>query len=894
MLKCAGSRCFRILRITRATARRGIHSGRPEWEATPVAPASGPPLDGPFYAIVNGRHQFRGVVLRKIEAEELVKRDPISMIAGQMSPFAHAMPTETLKEAIDFCSGGRGANEFFAFRHGLRGARGIVVKPSVFYRVSMRARARSFEVRVFDNTTQALIFCEQAGTMETDWESMEKAVSFLARNPQLHSPALLEKFVVKRKDASLPSGPLPITKEQIDSNHQGAQRSVAESVVRFLTSRPVTAMAHEVVSIAAKLDVQRLNQISDKTRDLLGLMQRLHVTAVRALEAKAREEDERRTRECARRALEEASIKADEYHAIHAEAYIHGMAIDCSATSCNAAAALYLVQHLSGKDGIRPVHVHATRLFESSEHMEPWMQSSDDVNHLIPNRSSDLLEVEALLLTLNYFILHYLDNGTYRLERLTLRTKSKYCASRCNTYLPKWRDKGWKMSYKVKHQELWQAVDTRLLLLKSLCEVTIEWTSSDDQHWDQAPFRPSTSDLRLLSDWLCEQDPQEAGKRAEGALIPVSGLDFATRGVWSDSHTQSFDYVHVDASHTPKGLNRAKASLGVHFGIADSRNVAALCPSNLTEVEGSYGVELLAAACGLDQILRFTLAGSPHVEPKLNAVTLFSDFRPFAEQLAEIDACWTEGFDLAKTGMSPLSGRFSAIWIVMYVRILLIRYFRPLIIKWKPRETNEAAHELALVGKDEAYDCIHNQRIVNTVGAHVQSTEHHALDMKLIAFLLQIPKVFDATREHLAMYGSELMTSMDSSAPSNDDSAIFDSYRPARGNEALAGTTMDSEELFHAHARSDDDEPGAASDADWKDDFYSFPGETESDEFTDEYGMVNDESPADPLDDDASDMWSYLGRFYDVLHITCFHVHHMRLAFALSSVGAVKDKSRSR
>ncbi|KAA8492174.1 hypothetical protein FVE85_3612 [Porphyridium purpureum] len=132
-------------------------------------------IKGPFAAIQIGADCFRGVVMSWEEARELT--------AGCNRSFKR--PKDTLKEAMEFCLAphSRACTHFFAFRYGCGGARGFTTTQKLLHRSVVRIKSPYIEKKQFNNTTQALIFCEQAGTDDTDWHTLERSIRYLVRNP---------------------------------------------------------------------------------------------------------------------------------------------------------------------------------------------------------------------------------------------------------------------------------------------------------------------------------------------------------------------------------------------------------------------------------------------------------------------------------------------------------------------------------------------------------------------------------------------------------------------------------------------------------------------------------------------------------------------------------------
>ncbi|KAA8492154.1 hypothetical protein FVE85_3592 [Porphyridium purpureum] len=158
---------------------------------------------GPFYAIRCGRGWFRGVVLKKEDYKELLRGAKV----------AKGRKEETLTEALAFCRRRkpRGSLTFHAFRYGKNGARGIVLAPDTLEKIERRVGSPFFQTQRFQTATQAIIFCQQAGTSSVDWRKPGRAIRYLADNPSLDVPSLWSDFLVKSwRRPTLSCGPLPV------------------------------------------------------------------------------------------------------------------------------------------------------------------------------------------------------------------------------------------------------------------------------------------------------------------------------------------------------------------------------------------------------------------------------------------------------------------------------------------------------------------------------------------------------------------------------------------------------------------------------------------------------------------------------------------------------------
>ncbi|KAA8492164.1 hypothetical protein FVE85_3602 [Porphyridium purpureum] len=177
-------------------------------DSVPCASASGwgdeDDLLGPFFAIRRGVDKFRGVVVREGEFRCLLRRDSEN----------YGRTTKTLKQAIGFClAPGTRADRYrepahyIGFRGGADGARGVIVSGNVAKGVLERVSAPTLQKLAFSNMTQALLFCEQADTRGTEWQGLTSSVRFLARNPRLSTPRLIDHFLIRSVHARFPQDP---------------------------------------------------------------------------------------------------------------------------------------------------------------------------------------------------------------------------------------------------------------------------------------------------------------------------------------------------------------------------------------------------------------------------------------------------------------------------------------------------------------------------------------------------------------------------------------------------------------------------------------------------------------------------------------------------------------
>ncbi|KAA8492176.1 hypothetical protein FVE85_3614 [Porphyridium purpureum] len=164
---------------------------------------------GPFFVVQLGREKFRGIVLKATEYVNLIRA--VRASSGSKEPrFSVALVKCMNPVRTPTKRGDHSWYIFLAFRYGLDGARGILRTRKAFKTVILRVEARGLEKAEFDNMTQALLFCEQAGTLNTDWQTLRSAVCFLEKNPEVDTPTMIQKYVIKNTEIAIPSGPAPL------------------------------------------------------------------------------------------------------------------------------------------------------------------------------------------------------------------------------------------------------------------------------------------------------------------------------------------------------------------------------------------------------------------------------------------------------------------------------------------------------------------------------------------------------------------------------------------------------------------------------------------------------------------------------------------------------------
>ncbi|KAA8492169.1 hypothetical protein FVE85_3607 [Porphyridium purpureum] len=192
-----------------------------------------PDPEGPFFAIQSGRDAYRGVVLSESEYKALTLNVEDS----------HGKAFPRMKDAIRFAlrhdeKKYQYHGRFLAFRHGLYGARGYLFLDRAYTNILPRIQSPDIEMYRFDNTTQALLFCEQAGTPDTDWHTLASAIRWMAKYPSLRAPHLMWKYLMRhgKRRERIPSGPLadgsfPERPQEDDASDETPQNNSANESV---------------------------------------------------------------------------------------------------------------------------------------------------------------------------------------------------------------------------------------------------------------------------------------------------------------------------------------------------------------------------------------------------------------------------------------------------------------------------------------------------------------------------------------------------------------------------------------------------------------------------------------------------------------------------------------
>ncbi|KAA8492883.1 hypothetical protein FVE85_9155 [Porphyridium purpureum] len=226
-----------------------------------------------------------------------------------------------------------------------------------------------------------------------------------------------------------------------------------------------------------------------------------------------------------------------------------------------------------------PVSVHVSSKVKTGRgqvvlHFGVRDRRNTSVSFLANEQSSPAhVELEALLLTLNYLL--YQTWVGQHFGHLELKLVFAHLSTERATF--PWQ--------KLPPKELWHSVDLRLMLLKTLCNVSIWWE----------PNEPSRLCLKRWSNWMWSR------------LGPVGEVSFFTDGRLTNELAAELpespdgmlesDIVAVDGSHCQMS---SKRGIGVYFGPDDARNIAAGFQDQPTT---SVHAEMIAGICGLEQII---------------------------------------------------------------------------------------------------------------------------------------------------------------------------------------------------------------------------------------------------------------------------------------------------
>ncbi|KAA8492158.1 hypothetical protein FVE85_3596 [Porphyridium purpureum] len=519
---------------------------------------------GPLYAIWNGRDMFRGIVFRSSEYRRLVDGVPGAM----------GRPKATIREAIllfqtvcDYL--GHVQTPFYAFRCGVGGTRGFAFTPQLVN----RADAPSLQTQEFSNATQALVYCEQAGTSGTDWLSLERSVLYLMNNQRLDTPTMMSQYYVHQETGALPSGPPSlagdVSEGQLSSSGISAESRedpveaedpldstsaeqedrldltgtlrVADDVALFASKQSVkfwTKAGRKYRERQIKILGQQIGldrNIPDlarrRSRRLFGMIRALtevgvDTSQVKRLESRVLEPQPSPSMAGEHPDTARKNEHMDVYVQGIARAYVNNtymrdifsvephsmynaMAIIqlvCHSrnagepATCPAPDTTQNLVHQSAEDtlsthkddGHTALHLRSQDECNDSFRTKVEANRYEDASRLFRSRDvlptvgevlssskkqklfNDLLELEAFVLALNYLLLRVVNSTQDSLKSITLKTRSKLCVSRCTRCLSAWSKQGWCSVDNVKYKDLWEAIDSRLNILRGRCDVSIE------------------------------------------------------------------------------------------------------------------------------------------------------------------------------------------------------------------------------------------------------------------------------------------------------------------------------------------------------------------------------------------------------------------------------------
>ncbi|KAA8492238.1 hypothetical protein FVE85_3676 [Porphyridium purpureum] len=101
----------------------------------------------------------------------------------------------------------------YAFRRGADGARGILMSDRIFEEVMRRHYALSIEHEVFNNSTQALVYCQLAETGEENWRTLLDSAVYFARHPALRQHVMFDKFLIRFRHDTPAREPIVIPRD---------------------------------------------------------------------------------------------------------------------------------------------------------------------------------------------------------------------------------------------------------------------------------------------------------------------------------------------------------------------------------------------------------------------------------------------------------------------------------------------------------------------------------------------------------------------------------------------------------------------------------------------------------------------------------------------------------
>ncbi|KAA8492179.1 hypothetical protein FVE85_3617 [Porphyridium purpureum] len=664
---------------------------------------------GPFYAIRYGRNSFRGVVKDVNVFLELIRGERKTRVKAGLQP--------SLERAMEFCLMGRPdaplGSSFFAFRYGKKGARGITITERMFKTILPRIEAPSLEVFRFNNTMQPLVFCEQAGTSQTDWKSLRASILFLAKpEPKVPIPKLLYKYVIKKETTQLQKGPPnPAGPKPADTEHQP---TTTEDTATSATSanigledesfvEAVNALVGDVRQFAQRLDAEALDHVLEIVGKLRGTVGDFTAVAEQALEKRLQLADANVRAPIPvheESPLDRGSVDSDKLvhvespkpllvsSAKHIDAYIEGSYVEYPDAEHNAVAKLRVAYHFGDMSSSIQYHVgeKAFRLF----------QSSDDVQ-----TTEDLVELEALVQALNYFIVRFFDTPEeHAMKSMTLKSRSMYCISRCNEFIPRWRQDRWRLTAAMQHMALWSAFDARLMFVEAFSTVKFELWVDGEPETDIKSSSGRAAGPRVGPASL---HASSGGQGMEHEMkVSLEDDNSSLRRAWSVGQPGHIDKVLVDTRFDEHG----RLMVRVFFGDGDPRNVCATCSLLLSEAWNKRKASMFALACGLDQILRHTLVSSH------SAFAKQSDVVVCAKGLKAEDV---------ESHLRELSTSFPALRVALSLRLRLLKKLRGIEVL----EFTDQESEITISN-------VQNERVVSTILSQLRSSKRLELDRKIL------------------------------------------------------------------------------------------------------------------------------------------------------------------
>ncbi|KAA8492160.1 hypothetical protein FVE85_3598 [Porphyridium purpureum] len=255
----------------------------PSWDEADGGNGTGPAAadataQAPVFAICGGRDSFRGIVMTAPECESLTSGTSGAVVETRSDVKQAAL---YLRAAVNAAQ----ESMFYGFRYGLNGSRGYTISPDVFKALLERVNGPEIERKVFKNTTQALVFCEQAGTTGEDWHKLETAALYLQRNPFLSTPSMMAAYFVPSPDAELWSGPsVGILHTQTEAARLHEPDSLHAPPT--INDSIVSSLARDIVR---DLDDASLHHAVGVSRKLYDIASKVHAVILEARDAKRSE-----------------------------------------------------------------------------------------------------------------------------------------------------------------------------------------------------------------------------------------------------------------------------------------------------------------------------------------------------------------------------------------------------------------------------------------------------------------------------------------------------------------------------------------------------------------------------------------------------------------------------